>query len=391
MTDKTCKICGCKDKNKMFELCSNLKLMGEHFPESPSFVTECPECGFVYVDMEASQDDFNRYYSSPNSNPFGYYEIYGEEHTNAYFNDILNKFKDKINADSVILDHAGGSGDFTKFLLAKGYKNAEQLEISEKCAEIAKTKGVNTIIADGCKEPADELLGKYDLITMIHSLEHFTDIDKVIENAKKMLKKDGFLYIEVPDAERYSKTDSVPYTMYTLEHIYHFNKDTMKNLGNAFGLKTIDIGQFFKAESYDVLYGLYQYDNNKTSVRYSDTLKTSVLEYREHSANRLRPFIQEFEKTQEKLILWGIGASTALLMNGTFDKCNVLQLIDRNKQRQGLNYKIGVKNFIVQDPDAITDKDATIVVLPYWYHDSIMKQIKGMGFSNPVKSLMGEK
>ena len=388
MTDKVCKICGCKEKNKMFELCSNLKLMGEHFPESPSIVTECPECGFVYVDMEPVQADFNKYYTSPNSNPFGYYEIYGEEHTNAYFNDILDKFKDKINSDSFILDHAGGSGDFTKFLLSKGYKNAEQLEISEKCAELAKSKGVNTILLNGCEEPPQELTGKYDLITMIHSLEHFADIDKVIENAKKMLKPNGYLYIEVPDAERYSRTDSVPYTMFTLEHIYHFDKHTMKNLGNAFGLKTIDIGQFFKAESYDVLYGLYQNGNNKTSAKYSDSLKNSINEYREYSANRLKPFIQKFEETQEKLILWGIGASTVLLLNKTFDNCNVLQLIDRNKQRQGLNYKLGNKNFTVQDPDTINDKEATIVVLPYWYHDSIMKQIKEMGFTNPVKSLM---
>ena len=39
----------------------------------------------------------------------------------------------------------------------------------------------------------------------------------------------------------------------------------------------------------------------------------------------------EFEKTQEKLILWGIGASTALLLNNTFNNCNVIQLIDRRK------------------------------------------------------------
>ena len=388
MTDKVCKICGCRNKNKMFELCSNLKLMGDNFPESPSFVTECPDCGFVYVDMKPTQADFNKYYSSPNSNPFGYYEIYGEEHTNTYFNDILDKFKDKINSNSIILDHAGGSGDFTKFLLKKGYNNAEQLEISEKCSKLAKEKGVKTILLNGCEEPPKEYCGKYDLITMIHSLEHFMDIDQVIENAKRMLKPNGYLYIEVPDAERYSRTESVPYTMFTLEHIYHFNKDTMKNLGNAYGLKIIDIGQFFKAESYDVLYGLYQNGNNKSVIKYNDSLKKSIYEYQEYSANRLKPFIQEFEKTQEKLILWGIGASTALLMNGTFDNCNVLQLIDRNKQRQGLNYKICGKNFKVQDPDTITDKEATIVVLPYWYHDSIMKQIKDMGFQNPVKSLM---
>ena len=277
---------------------------------------------------------------------------------------------------------------YTKFLLSKGYKNAEQLEISSKCAELAEKEGVHTILINGCDEAPQELLQKYDVITMIHSLEHFMDIDKVIENAKKMLKPNGYLYIEVPDAEKYSNTNSVPYTMFTFEHIYHFNKDTMKNLGNTYGLKTLDIGQYFKAESYDVLYGLYQNSDKKSSVEYTNTLKTEILEYRQNSANRLKPFIQEFEKTQEKLILWGIGASTALLLNSTFDNCNVIQLIDRNKQRQGLDYKIGRKSLYIEDPDKITDMDATILVLPYWYHDSIIRQIKDMGFKNPVKALM---
>ena len=386
MTDK-CKICGCGDKNVIFELCSNLKLMGEHFPESPSIMTECPNCGLVYVDMEAEQKDFDRYYTSPNSNPFGYYEIYGEENTNKYFNDILDKFRGKINFESCILDHAGGSGDFTKFLHSKGYKNAEQLEISEKCAELAKGKGVTTLLINGCEKPEKKLENKYDLITMIHSLEHFKDIDRVINNAKEMLKPEGYLYIEVPDASRYTKTDSVPYTMYTLEHIYHFTLDTMENLGRAFGLKVVDKGQFFKAESYDVMYGLYKIGEAR-DIQYTSSDKDAVLEYGKHSAKRLEPYIKRFEETQEKLILWGIGASTALLMNGTFDRCNVLQLIDRNEQRQGLKYKIGGKYFKVQSPDTIKDKEAVIVVLPYWYHDSIMKQIKDMGFVNPVKSLM---
>ena len=387
MEDKNCKICGCSKKNVLFELCSSYKLMGKHFPDSPSTVVECPNCGFVYVDTKASQDDFNTYYTSPVSNPFGYYELYGKEHTEAYFQDILNKFKDYIDFDSMILDHAGGSGDFVKFLLSKGYKNAKQLEISSKCAEIAKTKNVETILSDGCKENS-ELNNKFDLITMIHSLEHFKDIDKAINSAKKMLKSNGLLYIEVPDAQKYSNTNSVPYTMFTYEHLYHFTKDTMANISGTYGLNTIDIGQFHKAESYDVLYALYKNNGEYKKVTYNPCLKDKILEYRNNSSERLKPSIKLFEHTQEKLILWGIGASTALLLNGTFDNCNVAQLIDRNKQRQGLNFKISNKDYCIQDPSDIKDNSATIVVMPYWYHDSIVKQIKDMGLVNPVKTLM---
>ena len=89
------------------------------------------------------------------------------------------------------------------------------------------------------------------------------------------------------------------------------------------------------------------------------------------------------------MILWGIGASTALLLNETFDKCNVIQLIDRNPARQNLSYRMGGGNFLsIQDPSDITETDATIVIMPYWYHDSIQKQILEMGFKNKITSLM---
>lgn len=387
MKDKNCKICGCSEQNKLFELCSSLKLMGKHFPNSPSMIVECPNCGFVYIDTEATQEDFNKYYSSPSSNPFSYYELYGIEHTENYFNDILSNFKDYINHDSDILDFAGGSGDFAKFLLKEGYKNVSQLEISAKCAEIAKTKGVRTILKDGCSE-GGELKNKFDLITMIHSLEHFKDIDKLINSIKKMLKPEGLLYIEVPDAEKYSDRDSVPFTMFTFEHLYHFTKETMQNISNVFGLEKVDIGQFYKAESYDVLYGLYKNNGKILNPEYSSNSKDKILKYNTDSFYKLKPYIEQFEKTQEKLILWGIGASTVLLLNNIFDNCNVIQLIDRNKQRQGLSFKIGDKMYSVQDPDNVEDDSATIVVLPYWYHDSIIRQIKDMGFKNPVKSLI---
>lgn len=381
-----CKICGSSEQNKLFKLCENMKIMGKDFPESDSTIVECLKCGLVYVDMAAKQEDFNNYYSSPNSNLLSYYELYKKENVSAYFNDILNNFKKYITKESKILDMGGGCGEFAKFLIDSGYRNAEILDISSKCIEKSQEIGVNGVLADCC-ESNKELENKYDLIIMCHSLEHFMDIDKVIVNAKKMLKPDGYLYIELPDAERYSDSAAVPFTMFTYEHLYHFTLDTMDNIARSFGLKMTEKRAFTKADSYDVLYGLYQNGGETKEVKYTDTAKKSILKYQEYSKNKLKPYIEELEKTQEKLILWGVGASTALLLNETFDNCNVIQLIDRNPQRQGLRYKINEDIFVVEDPSAIKDDDATIIVLPYWYHLSIMKQIQEMGFKNKIGAL----
>ena len=385
---RQCPICGNKESDFITQLCSNMKIMGDHFNNTKSSLVCCKKCGLVYSDINATQEDFNKYYESSNSIPLEYYELYGEEHTEKYFNDILDKFKNVINKDSYIIDIASGSGDFAYFLKKQGYKNIYALDINEKAIESAKSKGINTILSDTINIPND-LFNKFDLAILGHSLEHYLDIDKVLLNIKNILKPQGYLYIEVPDAEKYCNTDSVPYTMFTYEHLYHFTLDTMDNIANAFGYKLIDKNQFFKAESYDVLYALFQnsFNNKPKPFKYIKTCSDAIKQYIKFSQKKLKLSIKQLELSQEELILWGIGASTALLLNETFDNCNVIQLIDRNPARQNIEYQIGNKHLKIQDPKQIKNENATIIIMPYWYHDSIKKQIEETGLNNKIKIL----
>lgn len=383
---RNCPICEYPKKELMTNLCANMKIMGPTFPETPSQIVMCRKCGCVYVDMEATQEDFNGYYTSESAQSLSYYEVYGKESTDVYFNDILNKFKYKINYDSQILDIAGGLGDFGVFLKEKGYKNVTVLDVNKKCVEKCSERGLDTILSD--TEQFDKPLeGRFDLAVSIHSLEHYFDIKTAMESTKKLVKEGGYIYIEVPNAMKYTEVGSVPYTMYTYEHTLHLTHHTMKNIASAFGIKLLDVGQFFKAGSYYVLYGFYQNCETENNVEFSTETKDAVLKYDKHSAEKLKPAIKKFEKSQEPLILWGIGASTALLLNESFNKCNVISLIDRNPARQGIQYNIAGCELTIQDPDTIKDENATIVVLPYWYKDSIIKQIKEMGFKNKTMSL----
>ena len=386
---RRCPVCKSAENEFITKLCSNMGIMGEHFKDAESYLVCCKKCGLVYSNIEASQEDFNKYYTSPNCCPLSYEELYGKENSEKYFMEILEKFEHLINYDSQIIDVASGTGDFALFLQNKGYKNVYALDINEKAVESAKSKGLKTILSDTMNIP-QELENKFDIAILGHSLEHYLDIDKVLLNIKKILKPYGYLYIEVPDAEKYSDTDSVPFTMFTYEHLYHFTLNTMDNIAKAFGYKLTDKNQFFKAASYDVLYALYQNNGTFEPVVYDATCKNGIKKYIEHCKKELVPHISKFEKSQEKLILWGIGASTALLLNGTFSNCNVIQLIDRSKARQGLAFRLGGggQTLSIQDPAQISAIDATILIMPYWYHDSIKKQIKEMGFKNKITSLM---
>ena len=379
-----CVLCGKNDKEILFKLSSNMKILSPAFKKSETFLVNCNCCGNTFVDIDATQNDFNDYYKSESARSLSYYEVYGEKASDMYFTDVLNNFRSYISKDSAIIDVASGVGDFSCFLNKNGYKNVTALDISERCIKSLDEKNIKSIHSDIAHIDSSEH-GKYDVAVLLHSLEHFLDFKSCLEAVKKIVKPNGVIYIETPDASKYCDVDAVPFTFFTYEHTFHLTQDTMKNIGCVCGLECVNTGSFFKADSYWVVYGVFINEGAYKEPFYTDTTKLAISKYIDFSRNLLKKRLPK--STETKYYLWGIGASTALLLSDTFDDYNIIGLIDRNPARQGLEYKIHDNNLVVQTPDAITDKEAVILVLPYWYKDSILKQIKDMKIENPVKVL----
>ena len=233
---------------------------------------------------------------------------------------------------------------------------------------------------------------KFDLVMYANSLEHIYALKESLNYAKKLLKTDGYLYIEVPDTEQYCNINSSPspFMMLTYEHLYHFTCNTMKNISALLKMELIRLdNKKRKCNGFYIIRGLYKNNNKSSQYIYDKSSQEAISKYINFSHQNLKN-IKMYEKSQKKLILWGIGASTALFLNNTFDNCNVIQLIDRNPARQNIEYKVGNKYFTIEDPSKIKDSEATILTMSYWYHDSIKKQIEEMGLKNKIDSLKGD-
>jgi SAM-dependent methyltransferase len=337
----------------------------------------------VYVDIDTTQEVFSKYYNSDMSRGIDYYSMFGVKETQEYYEHIFDSIKKYITFDSDIMDLGCGLGDFTKFLTERGYRNVLGVDPSERNIETARKKGINCIQADSFSDDPN-LIGKFDFIIFSHTLEHIFDTFSALENVKRMLKPNGIIYIEVPDASKYCDVDFSPYFFLTYEHVVHYTYEILPKIAGCFGFDLIQSEQFLKAASYYVLYGLFKNGGQYQPVHYNDTTKLAIQQYLECCKNNLKIYIEKLEISQEKLILWGIGASTALLLTETFNKCNVIKLVDYNPSRQGLWFDIGKKKLMIEPPESITDHDATIFVLPVMYKDSIIKQIKSLGLTNKI-------
>lgn len=386
MTTK-CPICKSREKEMLSKLCDNMKIMGPNFPDSTTSTVCCKKCGTVFVETEATQENFNEYYEKY-AKCISYYDAFGKEKADSYYGHIFDTIKKYITPESKILDAGCGYGDFVKFLNKKGYKNVLGIDISDSCIKKAKEKRLNVEYRNILDENKD-FENKFDFVVFSHTAEHILDFNKSMEKAKSYLKNGGRIYAEFPDSKKYLDVDFVPYFFYTYEHTLHFSEKTFENISRAFNLELIDKKGYLKLESYYVMYGVYEKNENtpKNTPEFTDETRNAVEEYGKICARKLRPVIEKFEKSGEELILWGIGASTAQLLNDNFDNCNIIQLIDSNPARQGVKFNIGGKIFATEAPEKLKNKTATIVILPVMYANSIQKQIKNSGIENKTATL----
>ena len=108
--------------------------------------------------------------------------------------------------------------------------------------------------------------GSFDAITLWHVLEHVHDLSAYIQQLKKLLNKNGKLFIAVPN---YTSLDANTYKEYWAaydvpRHLYHFSPASMKSLMERNGLSILQ----YKPMWYDSFYISLlssKYKNGKTN------------------------------------------------------------------------------------------------------------------------------
>ena len=80
---------------------------------------------------------------------------------------------------------------------------------------------------------------KFDIIFLMHTLEHFKYPAKALKNIRKSLKEKGRLFLEIPNFEFYTKK-----MLYGIFH-QHLSLFTMKHLVNFLNLSEMQVEKIF--------------------------------------------------------------------------------------------------------------------------------------------------
>lgn len=198
----------------------------------------CKRCGLVFINprMEEEEyrhfnlEDYRRIYKKPEepTDEFVNYQLYRGK---VIFNFLAEYIKPKTRVLDVGCTVGGVLGIFVQRLNCEVYG----IETTPRLAQYA-SRNFGVKIFNGFFEDNDFPNQFFDLIIMSHVLEHFYSPTYALGLAKRILKSNGKICIEVPNIFKpYGKITS----FFQIPHPYTFSPKTLALLCEKTGLKIL--------------------------------------------------------------------------------------------------------------------------------------------------------
>ena len=208
----------------------------------------CRSCGVV---QKIADSEFERECSEIYSSYAVYHQGQGEEQqvfeqsggmplSRSEF--LLKQVLQRIHLPETgrLLDIGCGNGNLLKsFVRMCPYWKLNGSELDDKYQkEIEEIQNMEAFYVCGI----EEITGNFDMITMLHTLEHIIDPISFLKKLRLKLKPDGILLIEVPDYRQN------PFDLVIADHCSHFDLKNLTMLLNASGFDIIVADSFVPKE-----------------------------------------------------------------------------------------------------------------------------------------------
>ncbi|HTB10811.1 MAG TPA: class I SAM-dependent methyltransferase [Bryobacteraceae bacterium] len=383
---RNCAVCGGTEREVLH---SQEFYLPEGHPLASGYdVVACSDCGFVFADTVVEQAAYDQFYAkrskyedSKNSTGSGL-----NEWDAARLRTVADAIAQQIDGGNPrILDLGCANGGLLAAFKSKGFLDLTGVDPSETCA--AATREVHQINAVAASLYALPDLGLFDVITLSHVLEHLEDLRGAARNFARLLRPGGMVYIEVPDAGRYSDYLIAPFQDFNTEHINHFSHRSLRRLMSTVGLvpflESIKTIESAKGVPYPALYGFYGVGKPEAEPGKDDELVGQIRSYIEKSQAMLQKMddtIAQAIAKNPRVVVWGTGQLTSKLLKKTsLAEADIVSFIDSNPIHHG---EVWMGKPVVA-PQAV-DATASLLIATTIHQDDIVAAIGRMGLENEL-------
>ena len=265
----------------------------------------CKKCGLMFLNPRMTQNSADFFYKSDL-----YRNVYQEREmieiiSSAYeefeknpkrpFFDIINSLNLKYQSVCEI----GSAGGLNLKLFQLAGKDVLGYEPSEFLSNFSKTKGINCI--NGF---IDDVKGEYDLVIIIHVLEHLLNPIDALKKLRKHIKR--YLFIEVPGCiTKFSSINNA--------HTFYPSLNTLSHIVTKCGFKRIYI-DYKWGHVNDMVYALFE--------------KTDKIEtYQYNYAHEVKKYTRIYYKYCIKIFIKRVLRKILRKINPNFEK-KIVNIID---------------------------------------------------------------
>lgn len=209
-------------------------------------VYRCRNCGHVQILPRPEEDEDKEFYDKNLQDRNRQKEIdYKKLRANNLFDTRRHvKLIQSLNKDMNyrILDIGSGYGFFVNELFNCGYKNVMGIDISYERRSIAKKHGSVQVIDFDINKP-DRDIGRFDIVTLFHVLEHMSDPIIFLKNIKNLMSPNGILICEVPNVKEMLLDNCQEYNdfYWIRAHLNYFSRETLLEFFRKAGFDNVEI------------------------------------------------------------------------------------------------------------------------------------------------------
>jgi hypothetical protein len=290
-----------------------------------------------------------------------------------------------LNSPSArILDIGCAGGGLLASLRESGFCNSIGVDPSPACVREVKAKGLDAV--EGFIGSLNFPRRSFDCIILSGVVEHLRDVHSAMESLTPLLKTDGLLYVEVPDATAYTEYLYAPFQDFNTEHINHFSQASLRALASQYGL-----GPVFESKKvirssatsfYPDICGVFRAGSENTAADAKDELVERIKLYIAASnamMNEMSSRLNHDLADTDGVIVWGVGQLTMkMLKYSPLGSARIVAFADSSPVNRGRELH-GVK---IVGPEDLRTMSHPIVIASLLHQPEIAKQIRSMNLPN---------
>ena len=203
----------------------------------------CKKCGLVYQNPRFTEKETEEFYSSASYRKLKYnmccinpeYELAGRWEANPRFDYIISHIKKSELKKKRVLDIGCNIGALLLVFRDAGF-DVKGIEPSKVMSAHGR-KEYNLNIKTGFLSDIKPSDGPFEIITLVHVLEHFLDPTKELLRIRKLMTDKSHLYVEIP--EIYHTKENF-HAFMQLAHPYTFSLKTVTALLEKTGFSVLN-------------------------------------------------------------------------------------------------------------------------------------------------------